>query len=861
MRWTTIFLFILFLGVNLKAQHKPDSLWKAWSDESLSNEKRIEALTEKVWRDYLFSNPDSGYFYGDLMYRFSKLKNEKQGMLNALNIQAISLTIRGLNQKALSLYKQAEGIAVELNDKELLARMLSNKGIVMIDLYEFDDAIVNFQRSIELCEEAGNQKGIGPALNSIGVVYQKQSNYSEALNYYEKSLEYFIKYGPERDLANTYNSIGEVHHVLGNNQEAFDLLKKALKIRQELTYKIGELKSLLSIGDYYKDLGEYSNAFDYYTKSLKISEEVKDSNSIAHSNQKIARLYHNQGNFEEAIVMYRKSMSLLKACNGNRSILSSTICLMGETINKMGMSDDALAKFNEALKIRQEINDKRGIAECYNNIASLYFQQGDPTLALSYHLKSLEIKKEIGFLKGEAVSLFHIGQVYYCREQYDESLEYYDSALRIFENLNIKNRIGKVHFKIGNVLEQQSQFNDAIKSYSKAKVIQAEIGDLLGLSETLNCLREVLSKINKPSAALKNFEEYVSVKDSLAKIDGIEKEKQRVIHEQYLLKIQSDSIVSANEIKVQHERVHTEQIENEKLTQQKYFLFLLLGVAIIFGGIIFNRFRITNRQKSIIEFQKSQVEEKTEEILDSIQYARRLQEATLPSEKIVREYLPESFILFKPKDIVSGDFYWVEKLEDCVYFAVADCTGHGVPGAMVSVVCSSALTKALIEEGIKNPADILNRTRELVIEKFQRSENEIMDGMDISICACDSKKGQLTWAGANNPLWIIRQKSQEIETLNGDRQPVGIYPFKTPLTSHKIDINKGDTIYLFTDGFVDQFGGEKGKKYKTTNFKNLLIGISSKDISSQSRLLSAEFDQWKGANSQIDDVCVMGVRM
>ena len=223
MRWTTIFLFILFLGFNLKAQHKLDSLWKVWSDESLSNEKRIEALTEKVWRDYLFSNPDSGYFYGDLMYRFSKLKNEKQGMLNAFNIQAISLTIRGMNQKALSLYKQAEGIAVELNDKELLARMLSNKGIVMIDLYEFDDAIVNFQRSIELCEEAGNQKGIGPALNSIGVVYQKQSNYSEALNYYEKSLEYFIKYGPERDLANTYNSIGEVHHVLGNNQVAFDL--------------------------------------------------------------------------------------------------------------------------------------------------------------------------------------------------------------------------------------------------------------------------------------------------------------------------------------------------------------------------------------------------------------------------------------------------------------------------------------------------------------------------------------------------------------------------------------------------------------------------------------------------------------
>ena len=196
-----------------------------------------------------------------------------------------------------------------------------------------------------------------------------------------------------------------------------------------------------------------------------------------------------------------------------------------------------------------------------------------------------------------------------------------------------------------------------------------------------------------------------------------------------------------------------------------------------------------------------------------------------------------------------------------IYFAAADCTGHGVPGAMVSVVCSNVLSKALIEESRTKPAEILNRARELVIERFGRSENEIKDGMDISLCAYNQQSGQLQWAGANNPLWIIRAGSEVIEEIKADRQPIGRFSFKTPFNNHEIQLNKGDSLYIFTDGFCDQFGGKKGKKYKVENFKSFLLSIQNRDMDNQCSMLNEEFEIWQGAFEQLDDVCLMGVKI
>lgn len=300
-----------------------------------------------------------------------------------------------------------------------------------------------------------------------------------------------------------------------------------------------------------------------------------------------------------------------------------------------------------------------------------------------------------------------------------------------------------------------------------------------------------------------------------------------------------------------------------------------------------------------IESQKHTIEEKNREVRDSITYAKRLQEAILPSVNDIQAALPDSFILYLPKDIVAGDFYWFEQISSefrelssektshpkiselttpnskLILFAAADSTGHGVPGAMVSVVCSNALNRTVNEFRIHEPGKILTKTRDLVLETFAKSQSDVKDGMDISLISLEFgvvssetsssspnsklKTPILNFSGANNSAWIIR--GGELIELKADRQPVGKTEFPKPFTNHIFELQKGDAIYLHTDGFTDQFGGPKGKKFMAANLKKLLLSIQHLKMSEQEKVIREAFDAWKGEVEQIDDVCVVGIRI
>lgn len=267
---------------------------------------------------------------------------------------------------------------------------------------------------------------------------------------------------------------------------------------------------------------------------------------------------------------------------------------------------------------------------------------------------------------------------------------------------------------------------------------------------------------------------------------------------------------------------------------------------------------------SEIREQKEEIQEAHKEITDSIAYAKRIQSAILPPTKLVKQYLNESFILYKPKDVVAGDFYWMGHVDDWVYFAAADCTGHGVPGAMVSVICNGGLNRSINEFKLTEPGQILDKTRELVIKEFEKSEEEVKDGMDIALCAIKTDNDnviEFKYAGAHNPLWIIRKGAKEIEQVRADKQPIGQYESVQAFTTHEVHLDKGDTIYIFSDGYADQFGGEKGKKFKAANFKRLLLSIQNESMDTQRDLINKAFEDWRGHLEQVDDVCVIGVRL
>ena len=231
----------------------------------------------------------------------------------------------------------------------------------------------------------------------------------------------------------------------------------------------------------------------------------------------------------------------------------------------------------------------------------------------------------------------------------------------------------------------------------------------------------------------------------------------------------------------------------------------------------------------------------------------------MPPLGLIKKLLPESFVLYVPKDIVAGDFYWMERSGDNVFIAAADCTGHGVPGALVSVICSNALNRAVKEFHITEPGKVLDKVTELVLETFEKSENKVQDGMDISLCCINSKMGEVKWSGAYNPLWYIQ--NGEIHEVEADKQPIGKYDNPHPFKTHHLKLHKGDVLYLFTDGYADQFGGPKGKKFKYRQLQEILLANTSRTMEEQNIILEGHLDDWKGSLEQVDDILVMGIRV
>ena len=273
--------------------------------------------------------------------------------------------------------------------------------------------------------------------------------------------------------------------------------------------------------------------------------------------------------------------------------------------------------------------------------------------------------------------------------------------------------------------------------------------------------------------------------------------------------------------------------------------------------------KVRERTEEVMR-QKKEIEELLTEVTDSIKYAQRIQNAILPPRKYINKVLPNSFILFKPKDIVSGDFYWVEDKEGKTAVAAVDCTGHGVPGALMTVVGYNKLHEAMSEAKEYTAAAILDGLNRGVINTFSQGDEEtdVKDGMDAAMCVVDYKTKTIQFAGAYNPLYIIRSGAQEIEQIKGDKFPIG--PFIGGIQNfqnHTLQLESGDTVYVFSDGYADQFGGEKGKKFRYKNFRELLLGMQDKEMYEQKELLDTTIESWRGELEQVDDILVIGIRV
>lgn len=589
-----------------------------------------------------------------------------------------------------------------------------------------------------------------------------------------------------------------------------ELLKKTLPVKIKKRYEVTLARAINNKGVIYHQKGNIPEAIKFFHKSLAYQEKLGNKSGVAASLNNIGAIYNNQGNEDKALEYLLKALDIRKEIGGHKGIAQS-LNNVGSIYYKMTDYPKAMSYYKKSLSHYEKIGNKEGMAYTLSNMGNIYDTQ-NLTIGLKYHLKSLKLRQEIGDKRGESYALFNIGESYFDRGEINSALKY-----------------GKASY----ALSKGMKYPDNIQ-------------------RAANLLSRIYKKLGQFEKGWNFYEEYVFLKDSIQD----EKNKQIAVDQEAKYNYEKEKAIREAEYKKNLEISH-EKEQTQKVISWSVAFGLIL--VLIFSYMIFSRLKLTRKQKSIIEQQKKLVDVKNQEITDSITYAKRIQDAILPSKQLLEENLNESFVFYQPKDIVAGDFYWLEPIKNGVLLAAADCTGHGVPGAMVSVVCNNALERAVREFNLIDTGAILDKVSELVATKFNTNENNVRDGMDIALCKIDFKSKTLDFSGANNPLYIVRNGTL-IET-KGDKQPIGkAYDIK-PFNTHKIQLLPGDTIYTLSDGYPDQFGGEKGKKFKYQQFKNFILSIQEYRMEKQRELIDEKFNSWKGNLEQIDDVLVIGVKI
>lgn len=600
---------------------------------------------------------------------------------------------------------------------------------------------------------------------------------------------------------------------------ALDYFFKANDVELSNNNRKGLASAYNNIGLIYYDLGDIPLALEYYEKSLKIKEEFNDKKGMAYSFNNIGYVYDKNGDKKLAVDYYRKSLKLHEEVGSKKGMAQTYTNIGGVYFSEKNYSK-ALSYYKLSLKTRLEIDDKKGIANCYHNLAKVYKAENSLELALLYYQKSLAIRIEVEDKQGEAFSYLELGELTLNQQKVLKAKSYATKGLKIAAEGGFAELIEKNSELLSKIAIKEGNWKEAFEMHNKA----LQIHDSVASEEAFKSTANLQAKYTYEKAK---------------KIADLEQAKKDVV------------------------------VKQEKLNQRIIILATaaVLILVLIFLFILFKRFKVIQKQNGIIQAQKGLIEVKHQEISDSIHYAERIQRTFLATKELLNENLKDYFVYFKPKDVVSGDFYWATKLNNGLFALVtADSTGHGVPGAIMSLLNVTSLEKAVEQE--IDSSQIFNITRNIIINRLKKdgSDEGGKDGMDASICIYDFNKMQLTITAAHNPVWIVRASTplspQEIIEIKPDKMPLGKHD-KQDISFSKqiIDLVKGDVIYTLTDGYPDQFGGKNEKKYLTKNLRQLLASNAHLPMQEQKELLDKTFLNWKGNLEQVDDVCVIGVRV
>jgi tetratricopeptide (TPR) repeat protein/serine phosphatase RsbU (regulator of sigma subunit) len=695
---------------------------------------------------------------------------------------------------------------------------------------EIDSAIAFYQRALELCESQRDTAKLTASYNNLGAAYRDQSRYAEAIAYIHKAIQVGEAARDSVKLAGAHNNLGALYRDQGRIPEALQHFLKAAQIREAIGDKRGLASSYSNLGALYSSLKRYTEALEALQKAAQIRETIGDQRGLAFTYTNMGSLYQDLQQYAEALSYYRRALSIREGI-GDKSRIANTLNAISSVYETQGAYDAALKHARRALYLSQAADDQSEYAKSLLNLGSIYQRSGDPATALAY----------------------------------------YQQALPLIQNLQAWDLLSYAHQRMSET--------------------HAEMG-LRG------------HPLHWPQA-LQHLHLHLAYKDSILNEDNIRKLER--LQNQYAYE-KREAFLKAQQEK---ERLLAHIQIRERETQRNLSL-VSLGLAVLIIGALGYFLRIIRRQRSelqrinaeievangelkaindaldatnqalttanqnlqsanetleasnrIIQAQADALAQKNEEILDSIRYAQRIQSVILPPYERWHRLLPENFILYLPRDIVAGDFYWLEETRDYVFVAVADATGHGVPGAFVSLLCVNALYKAIVEENLTQPGAILYRAREIITSQLTQDQKHLRDGMDVALLRLrKDDPTQIAFAGANRPLWLISHQREFIE-ISSTRQPVGYTDHPKPFEEVELNLHERRPLmlYLFTDGIVDQMGGPQGRKLLPKRLREYLLEIVSLPCIDQEAMLQNFIQNWQGTHPQLDDITCIGLRL
>jgi serine phosphatase RsbU (regulator of sigma subunit)/tetratricopeptide (TPR) repeat protein len=685
-----------------------------------------------------------------------------------------------------------------------------------------------------------------------------------------------------------------------NSDSAQKYAGQVKNLAEKLDFIKGMANGYEFVADIYWSQNNYPMAMEYHLKQLKAEEELQDKKGITRCYYFIGEVYKAEGNYLKAIENYQRSLKIAEEINDKEGMANCYI-LIGAVHRKMNNYTRALEYYQKSLKIAEEQGIKSIISHCYNSIGVIYRVQANYPKALEYYNKSLKIKEQIDDKNGMAIGFNNIGNIHLCNKNYSKALECYQRSLTIMSEIDNREGIAMVYGNIAILNDSLKNYNEAIEFAEKSLKIATEIGSIedekfaqenlyksyIGLKDYKNAfehfklyksLNDSIFNIEKFNQITKIEAEYQNEKkqkefELLKAVSAAESRRQKAIiysvvsvlllvlvftfltYRSYLQKQKANVLLAKQKEEIAEKNEELNQ-QNEEIAAQRDALGQLNEEVTTQRDNLFDQKRIALEQRDEIIRQKKS-------ITDSIAYAKHIQTAMLPNDNEVLQAFPDNFVLFKPLDIVSGDFYWVNKLNGKSIIAVADCTGHGVPGAFMSVMGINFLNSIVVEQGVTDPGEILNRLNQQVIGTLSHADTHMQDkdGMDISLCSVDYSKMVMRYSCARNRIIVCREG--ELFQSDASKYSIGKSPLieKIEFSTESISIKKGDLIYLMTDGYVDQFGSANRTKFLTSRFKKLILEIAHLDLEEQKDILDKTINDWQGKFPQVDDMLVVGFKV